>query len=145
MQFKTRVTLSAVTAGKTISRIPKVGGLFSPEQLPQSDAWPALKFMIDQARRFCALIARSNSRFIYAESGLEHDLYVSDALRARARPPPVLSKFHCVDHSFFVTTASFLLYFCCFVSSHRLCFVVVRSARVKVDCAPAGWDWRTKC
>jgi hypothetical protein len=37
-------------AGKTIARIPKVGGLFSPEQLPQSAAWPALKFMQDQVR-----------------------------------------------------------------------------------------------
>jgi hypothetical protein len=36
-------------AGKTIIRVPKVGGLFSVEQLPQSEAWPALKFMIDQA------------------------------------------------------------------------------------------------
>jgi hypothetical protein len=38
-------------AGKTIIRVPKVGGLFSVEQLPQSEAWPALQFMIDQALR----------------------------------------------------------------------------------------------
>jgi hypothetical protein len=35
-------------AGKTIARIPKIGGLFSPEQLPQSAAWPALKYMQQQ-------------------------------------------------------------------------------------------------
>jgi hypothetical protein len=35
------LALSTVFAGKTIARIPKVGGLFSPEQLPQSVAWPA--------------------------------------------------------------------------------------------------------
>jgi hypothetical protein len=45
-----RLAFIALAAGKTIARIPKVGGLFSPEQLPQSQAWPALKFMQQQVR-----------------------------------------------------------------------------------------------
>jgi hypothetical protein len=45
-----RIALSTLLAGKTIARIPKVGGLFSPEQLSQSEAWPAMEFMTQQAR-----------------------------------------------------------------------------------------------
>ena len=47
-----RAALIAAAAGKIIARIPNVGGLFSPEQLPHSAAWPALKFMQDQVRAF---------------------------------------------------------------------------------------------
>jgi len=49
------VVFSVLYAGKTIARIPHIGGLFSPEQLSQSDAWPALKFMQDQGRVFCSI------------------------------------------------------------------------------------------
>ena len=46
--LQTRCIHCSCFAGKTIARIPKIGGLFSPEQLPQSAAWPALKFMQQQ-------------------------------------------------------------------------------------------------
>jgi hypothetical protein len=47
-------------AGKKIASIPNQGGLFSIEQLRQSSAWPALKFMVDQVALFAHLSAAAS-------------------------------------------------------------------------------------
>ena len=58
--WASRASIDALVAGKTIARIPKTGGLFAPEQLPQSKSWPALKFMKEQVQLiWCSLISNA--------------------------------------------------------------------------------------
>jgi hypothetical protein len=64
----TEIRIKRPVAGKTIIRVPNFGGLFSVEQLPQSEAWPALQFMMDQAFCSSTLFTSCSLLTIHAES-----------------------------------------------------------------------------